>query len=64
MVQSERNKLLAETAAKGFSKFSGVRITSSGRPFYIEDGTIWNLLDENHQYCGQAAVYSHYKFLL
>jgi hypothetical protein len=64
IVHSERNKLLAETAAKGFSKFSGVRITSTGRPFYIEDGTIWNLLDENHHYCGQAAVYSHYKFLL
>jgi hypothetical protein len=64
VVQEERNRLLAETTSKGFSNFSGVRITSTGKRFYIKDGILWNLLDENHQYCGQAAVYSNYEFML
>ncbi|MEM7717272.1 MAG: MEKHLA domain-containing protein [Cyanobacteria bacterium P01_A01_bin.68] len=52
LVQEERNKLLAETEAKGFSNFSGVRISSSGKRFQIEDGIIWNLLDKANQYSG------------
>ncbi|MCX7593536.1 MAG: MEKHLA domain-containing protein [Fischerella sp.] len=63
VVQAERNRLLVETANKGLSNFSGVRLTSTGQRFYIEDGIIWNLLDEKHQYCGQAAVYSQYTFM-
>ncbi len=64
VVQEERNRLLAETTTKGFSDFSGVRITSTGKRFSIKDGILWNLLDENDQYCGQAAVYSNYEFIL
>ena len=45
VVQEERDRLLAETINKGFSDFSGVRITSSGKCFHIEDGIICNLLD-------------------
>ena len=63
LVQEERNRLLAETTAQGFSNFSGVRISSSGKRFHIEDGIIWNLLDKENKYCGQAAIYSNYKFL-
>lgn len=64
VVQQERNRLLAETTSKGFSNFSGVRITSTGQRFQIEDGILWNLLDENYQFCGQAAVYSNCKFII
>ena len=63
LVQEERNQLLSETTAKGFNNYSGVRISSSGKHFYIEDGIIWNLLDTKNQYCGQAAMFSNYKFL-
>ncbi|MDJ0677466.1 MAG: MEKHLA domain-containing protein [Calothrix sp. MO_167.B42] len=61
--QAERNRLLLDTQTKGFSNFSGIRITSTGKRFYIEDGIIWNILDENNQYCGQGAVYSKYRFV-
>ncbi|MBD2666109.1 hypothetical protein B6N60_01791 [Richelia sinica FACHB-800] len=61
--QTERNRLLAETTTQGFSYFSGVRITSTGQRFRIEDGIVWNLLDEENQYCGQAAVYSKCQFI-
>lgn len=64
LVQEERNRLLAETTAKGFSNYSGVRVSNSGKRFHIEDGIIWNLLDldKENQYCGQAAIFSNYKF--
>lgn len=63
IVQEERNRLLAETTAKGFSNYSGVRISSSGKRFRIDDGIIWNLLSADNQYCGQAAIFSNYKYL-
>lgn len=64
MAQEDRDRLLTETHAKGFVKnYKGVRISSTGKRFLIEDVLIWNLLDENQQKCGQAAVYSKYSFL-
>jgi len=62
--QEERHRLLVETATKGFvSNFSGVRISSTGQRFAIADGIIWNVLNEQNQRCGQAAVYSKCKFI-
>jgi hypothetical protein len=61
--QVERNRLLAETTQKGFCYFSGIRITSTGKRFKINDGIVWNLIDEQQKYQGQAAVYSDYDFL-
>ncbi|HIK05918.1 MAG TPA: MEKHLA domain-containing protein [Trichormus sp. M33_DOE_039] len=63
IVQQERDRLLAEAATQGFSYFSGVRITSTGKRFHIQDGILWNLIDEQHKYCGQAAVYSECSFI-
>ncbi|MEH2222843.1 MEKHLA domain-containing protein [Nostoc sp.] len=62
-VQEERDRLLSEAATKGFSYFSGVRITSTGKHFEIQDGILWNLLDEQNKLCGQAAVYSKCTFI-
>ncbi|MGL6140597.1 MAG: MEKHLA domain-containing protein, partial [Planktothrix sp.] len=60
----ERDRLLAETAAKGFVKnYQGVRISRHGKRFLIQDVLIWNVLDEQDQYCGQAAVYSKYMYI-
>lgn len=63
MLQEERNKLLAETIKGGFNHYSGVRISSSGKYFNIENGILWNLLNAENQYCGQAAMFSNYKFI-
>jgi hypothetical protein len=60
----DRERLLAEAATKGFvSNYSGVRTSSSGRRFYMEDTILWNVLDEENQRCGQAAVFSKCKFI-
>ena len=63
ILQQERDRLLAEAATQGFSYFSGIRINSTGKRFEITDGILWNLVDEQHQPCGQAAVFSNYKFI-
>lgn len=53
----ERERLLASVSRHGFiDDYRGVRISSTGKRFRIEDAIIWNLIDEKGLYCGQAAV--------
>jgi MEKHLA domain len=63
IVQEERQSSLEEAATKGLKRFSGMRISSTGKRFYIENITLWNVLDENQQQCGQAAFYSQWKYV-
>jgi MEKHLA domain len=61
--QRERDRLLAEAKTKGYiSNYRGVRISSTGQRFWIEDVILWDVLDENDQRYGQAATFSHWKF--
>jgi hypothetical protein len=58
MLHEARDKLLAETRAKGFiSGYSGVRISATGRRFRIENVTIWNVVDGLGKPAGQAATF-------
>ncbi len=61
--QAERDRLLAETTKQGFCYFSGIRITSTGKRFKINQGIVWNVIDEQQTYQGQAAIYSDFYFL-
>ncbi len=62
--REERARLLAAVTNRGFiDDYSGVRISKSGRRFRIARATVWNLLDENEHYSGQAAMFSHWEFL-
>ncbi|MEH2193092.1 MAG: MEKHLA domain-containing protein [Nostoc sp.] len=65
VLQEERDRLLSEAATKGFIKnYSGIRTSSTGKRFYIEDTILWNVLDEQNQQCGQAAFFSNWKFIV
>ena len=56
--RAEREALLSSVAEKGYaSGYRGLRIAKSGRRFWIEDVTVWNLLDAEGRACGQAATY-------
>ena len=62
--REERTRLLAAVTARGFiDDYSGIRITRGGRRFRISRATVWNLLDENGNYSGQAATFSDWDFL-
>jgi hypothetical protein len=62
--REERARLLAAVTARGFiDDYSGIRISKTGRRFRIAQATVWNLLDEGGQHCGQAATFSSWEFL-
>jgi hypothetical protein len=56
-VREERERLLSQVAEKGFiDDYKGVRISSTGKRFLVENAIVWNLIDEKGDYRGQAAV--------
>jgi len=60
----ERARLLAAVTQRGFiDDYSGVRISKSGRRFRIARATVWNLLSQNGQSGGQAAMFAQWEFL-
>jgi len=62
--QQKRLQLLQQVAEHGFvDGYSGVRISDSGRRFMIENTVIWNLLDEEGNEAGQAAMFDRWRFL-
>lgn len=62
--QEERGKLLAQVSSQGYIRdYSGVRISRNGRRFRIENAKVWNLLDSDGRYAGQAALISHWQYL-
>jgi hypothetical protein len=57
--RTERQRLLEAVARDGYvTDYRGVRIAKSGRRFLIEDGTVWQLIDETGVVHGQAARFS------
>lgn len=62
--RDERARLLAEVTAHGLIRnYRGIRISKNGKRFMIEDGTVWNLVDQTGRPCGQAASFSRWTFL-
>jgi MEKHLA domain len=60
--QEERAALLAQVAAHGvIDNYSGIRISKRGRRFRIERATVWNLTNDQGEYCGQAAMFTDWK---
>lgn len=58
MEREQRQALFREVTANGYvSNYTGIRISATGRRFYIEDAVVWNVIDEAGQYCGQAAAF-------
>jgi len=56
--REERTAILEKVSRHGFVRdYSGVRISKSGRRFLIEDGIVWQLIDEAGVSHGQAATF-------
>ncbi len=56
--QESREKSLRMVAERGYiDGYAGMRISSTGRRFMIEQCTIWNIVDAAGVQCGQAAVF-------
>ena len=62
--QAERERLLAEVTEKGYiDHYEGVRVSSTGKRFLIRNAVVWNLLDKQQRYKGQAAWFDQWTFL-
>ena len=60
--RDERRKLLDEVGRRGFIEdYSGIRISKNGRRFRIKRATVFNLLDDEGHYVGQAATFADWE---
>ena len=56
--RTEREQLIARVSKHGYiDDYRGVRVSSTGKRFMIEDATVWNIVDARGKYYGQAAVF-------
>jgi hypothetical protein len=63
--RTKRAEVLAQLSSQGFIEhYRGVRISSTGKRFWIEDTVIWNLIDDQGIPCGQAATFCHWTPIL
>ncbi|CAH0535851.1 MEKHLA domain-containing protein [Vibrio marisflavi] len=64
MVQEERDHLLQRVSQHGYiDDYCGIRIASTGRRFKLKNAIVFNLVDNNQQYYGQAAILKEWTYL-
>ena len=64
LAQPEREHLLQTVNRQGYiDNYAGVRISSHGRRFLIRQAIVWNLLDAQGHYAGQAACFDEWEYL-
>ncbi|HLX62554.1 MAG TPA: MEKHLA domain-containing protein [Planctomycetota bacterium] len=62
MHREEREQFMNKVRRDGFvSGYGGIRISSTGKRFRIEDAVIWNVLDEAGAVVGQAAMFERWR---
>jgi hypothetical protein len=64
MHRDERAQLLERTRRDGYADdYSGIRVTTTGRRFRIEQAVIWNLRGPTGDHVGQAATFARWEWL-
>ncbi|MDX2239318.1 MAG: MEKHLA domain-containing protein [Leptolyngbyaceae cyanobacterium bins.302] len=62
--QADRNVLLQQAKEQGLiCNYQGVRISSTGKRFRIQNVLLWDVLDETGNRCGQAATFDRWEML-
>jgi len=63
--REQRQRFLTDVQRHGFvTGYCGIRISKSGKRFVIEDATVWQLIDAEGRYHGQAALLPKATYLL
>lgn len=63
MERETRDNFLRTVSDYGFiDNYTGIRLSSKGRRFYILEATVWNLLDKKGINHGQAATFREFKY--
>jgi hypothetical protein len=64
MERSQRERFFEVVASQGYvDNYTGIRISSTGRRFYILQAVVWNLIDSLGHYQGQAAAFTQYRYI-
>ncbi|MGE7057217.1 MEKHLA domain-containing protein, partial [Paenibacillus glucanolyticus] len=64
MEREERAAFLKAVSEYGYvDNYTGIRISSTGRRFYIMQATVWNLTDDNDVFHGQAAAFRQFRYI-
>ncbi len=64
ILQSERDIFMSKVTQSGFvDDYKGIRVSKSGKRFYILNTTVWNLINDQGIYKGQAATFSNWEFI-
>ena len=62
--RDERANMLHRTREHGYiDDYQGIRVSTTGQRFQIDQATVWNLVDEHGNYTGQAAMFSDWRML-
>ncbi|MCA9214241.1 MAG: MEKHLA domain-containing protein [Planctomycetales bacterium] len=63
--RKEREDMLRRGLEKGFiDDYQGIRVTTTGKRFFIENAIIWTLIDSSTgERMGQAATFAAWRFL-
>lgn len=62
--RAERGRMLKQARVNGyFDGYRGVRISSTGRRFLVEQALIWTVIDLAGRPMGQAATFSHWSMV-
>ncbi len=58
-LREERERLMNQVRTRGFiDNYAGVRISSTGKRFRIQQAYVWNIFDTEKKIVGQAALFS------
>ncbi len=58
MEREARQKFLETVKRQGYvDDYKGIRISSTGRRFEIQQATVWNLIDKDGSFAGQAVTF-------
>lgn len=61
----DRDRLLQEARTNGYiQNYQGIRISKTGKRFWIENVTVWTVRDPQGGAIGQAATFSNWRFLV
>ena len=59
--REDRKQLMDRVKRDGYADdCSGVRISATGKRFLITGATVWNVVDEDLEYYGQAAMFTNW----
>lgn len=62
--REERARMLEQAKTQGYiADYRGIRISSSGKRFLVEQATIWTIQKPDGATIGQGAAFSAWKFL-